>query len=210
MGKEGPFPAVGSSPCLKSNFLGHLDKLSHLSGPWSSSLDSPPHSDPNISVGPRAAAPRASSVSLGGARARSWRTCFPSGNALDRDTLGGTPGCSNLAAHPCSSSRTSEPQLAGAIGRPCPPHLPGPCSGSCLMGSPPASSQVRSPERRCIMATWLRSGAWLRTAAFLWDKPTLSPSQYAFLRPPHVPHVSATLLSFLFSELARLGAGLGP
>ena len=49
-----------------------------------------------------------------------------------------------------------------------------------------------------------------RTAAFLWDKPTLSPSHYAFLRPPHVPRVSATLLSFLFSELARLGAGSGP
>lgn len=46
-----------------------------------------------------------------------------------------------------------------------------------------------------------------RTAAFSWDKPTFSPSQYAFLHPLHVPRVSATLLSFLFSELARLGAG---
>lgn len=158
MGKEGPFPAVGSSPCLKSNFPGHLDKLRHLSGPWSSPLDSSPPSDPDISVGPRAAPPRAPSVSLGGTRARSWRTCFPSGNALDSVlALGGTPGCSNLAARPCSTSRTSEPQLARAIGRPCPPHLPGPYSGSCLMGSPPASSQASSPERRCIMATWPRA-----------------------------------------------------
>lgn len=77
----------------------------------------------------------------------------------------GTPwtACSpwegHLAAQTCprSTSRTSEPQLAGAMGRPCPPYLPGPCSGSCLMGSPPASSQVRSPERCCIMATWPRA-----------------------------------------------------
>lgn len=96
-------------------------------------------------------------MSLGSALAWSCRTCYPSGNALDSVlALKGMPGCSKLGSLFLLHQQEAATSAKGCrLALPASP--PGPCSGSRLMGSPPASSQASGPERHCIMAPWPRA-----------------------------------------------------
>ena len=122
-------------------------------------------------------------MSLGSALAWSCRTCYPSGNALDSVlALKGMPGCSKLGSLFLLHQQEAATSAKG-----------------CL--------QPGERAREALHHGALAQGA--QNAACTWTNPDFPP-QCAFLRPPHALCLSAMLLCFLFSELARLVAGLGP
>ena len=106
-----------------------------------------PDSDPNISVGPTVAAPRAPSVSLGSTPARSWRTCFPSENTLDSVlTLRGTLGCSELG-----NLSLLHQQEAASSAEGCRPALPTSPPGPWAHGPQPVRGSNPRLSPQCAL-----------------------------------------------------------